>query len=415
MPELSRAVAQQIVDRIATDVSGAVSIVDTSSYVLASTRLLLGSELGGSARDAVDDDHGSATAREQSDHITLPLVYDGVVLGSIVLHDGGPQQVRLAPLAKALAELIIHQSRLLDQINRQHWLRDRFVFNLLHSRFNASHDEIIQEATALEVDLSLPRLVVVIDIPGKGGSSDNAASSLLSRPNHLLEHARAVISRQAQDIYCWFHPHSLVLLAAIDPSQFAVERDALAIRIQRWLDTVATAGADTPNAGIGRYYAGWPALPQSFADARFALEIGPFIDRTSRVFLPRDLGLASFVCHPNPILKSELAHRLLHPLLDRPDLLATLEAFLETELSAVQTAQRLCIHRHTLDYRLTKIAQLTGLDPRQFHCAAQLQAALLWLHTENTLGALDTPPQVRQPANRDVQLDDVRAGELHLT
>ena len=35
------------------------------------------------------------------------------------------------------------------------------------------------------------------------------------------------------------------------------------------------------------------------------------------------------------------------------------------------------IHRHTLMYRLAKIAQLSGRDPRQFEDAAALYAALL--------------------------------------
>ncbi len=41
------------------------------------------------------------------------------------------------------------------------------------------------------------------------------------------------------------------------------------------------------------------------------------------------------------------------------------------------TARTLHIHRHTLAYRLEKIARLTGHDPRIFATAAQFSAALI--------------------------------------
>jgi sugar diacid utilization regulator len=206
-----------------------------------------------------------------------------------------------------------------------------------------------------------------------------------SYPSHLLEQARRVIHRYAQDSYSWCGSRWLVLLAVVDPLKIETDRQELLAAVQRFLDMLNADRAAPASAGVGCYYAGWPALPRSFADAQFALELGSQIHGPGRVFLPKDLGLASFVCHADAALKTELAERLLQPLLDKADLLATLETFLNANLSSSQAARTLRIHRHTLDYRLNKIAQLTGLDPRHFDAAAQLLAALLWLGTENSI------------------------------
>jgi carbohydrate diacid regulator len=130
------------------------------------------------------------------------------------------------------------------------------------------------------------------------------------------------------------------------------------------------------SAGLGRYHPGWPALAQSCAEAQFALETGMVLCGAG-VFHVEDLGLARFICSDDHAMKTELARHVLQPIDDRPELLDTLATFLEANLASAQTAQVLHIHRHTLDYRLSKIAQLIGLDPRQFQAAAQLQAALL--------------------------------------
>ena len=54
---------------------------------------------------------------------------------------------------------------------------------------------------------------------------------------------------------------------------------------------------------------------------------------------------------------------LLDPLERFPDLLRTLEAYLQQDLDRRHTAAALIIHPNTLDYRLKRIVELTGLDP----------------------------------------------------
>lgn len=381
--ELSYSVAQQIVERITTSLGVQCSIADPSSQVLACSNHT--HAIDRAVGDlAVQPNNGSHLADKD---VALPLLYADTAIGKIVLHGDGLRSTQLAPLAKALAELIVHQTSLLEQLMHQHWARDRFIFNLLHGSFNAAPDVVQREAALLGIDLDLPRIVVIVDTPATSDAeADHTAVAPAqiphSYPSHLLEHARRVIHRHAQDSYSWCGARWLIVLAVVDPLTIETDHHGLVASVQRLLDTLNTGIGAPASAGVGRYYAGWSALPHSFADAQFALKLGTQIRGPGRVFLPKDLGLASFVCHDDAALKTELAQRLLQPVLDKADLLATLEAFLGANLSSSQTAQTLCIHRHTLDYRLNKIAQLTGLDPRHFDAAAQLLAALLWLGME---------------------------------
>jgi hypothetical protein len=83
----------------------------------------------------------------------------------------------------------------------------------------------------------------------------------------------------------------------------------------------------------------------------------------------------------SPDLADRLAGRVLGPLeayAERrsSDLLETLEAFLACELDRRQTAQRLHVHPNTLDYRLRRIAELTGLEPGRPRDLVLLELAL---------------------------------------
>jgi len=53
---------------------------------------------------------------------------------------------------------------------------------------------------------------------------------------------------------------------------------------------------------------------------------------------------------------------LLAPLEDRPDLLVTLETWLRVDFNYAKTARALGIHRNTVDYRLQRVGELTGLS-----------------------------------------------------
>lgn len=60
------------------------------------------------------------------------------------------------------------------------------------------------------------------------------------------------------------------------------------------------------------------------------------------------------------------------------DLLETLETFLNHDLSISETAKALFIHRNTLIYRLDRITEFTGYNPRQIIGAVHLYCAV-WL------------------------------------
>lgn len=69
--------------------------------------------------------------------------------------------------------------------------------------------------------------------------------------------------------------------------------------------------------------------------------------------------------------------RLLDPLRRAPDLLPTLKAFVATEANRKKAAKQLLVHPNTVDYRLKRIEQITGIDPMKSSGLRALHAALI--------------------------------------
>ena len=61
----------------------------------------------------------------------------------------------------------------------------------------------------------------------------------------------------------------------------------------------------------------------------------------------------------------------------KSDLKKTVETFFEKDLNLTETAKKMGIHPNTVTYRLNKIQQILGLDPRKFEQASSIKVALL--------------------------------------
>jgi hypothetical protein len=139
---------------------------------------------------------------------------------------------------------------------------------------------------------------------------------------------------------------------------------------------VAPPGTDIPLARHPRALIarGEPTPPRELGEAledmRLLLDLGCRLGRTGELTLdalPIELLLAR-----SPRVADSLRRRVLGPLEDypgkrssdrrSPDLLQTLEVFLATGLDRRVAAERLHVHPNTLNYRLGRIEELTGLD-----------------------------------------------------
>lgn len=80
--------------------------------------------------------------------------------------------------------------------------------------------------------------------------------------------------------------------------------------------------------------------------------------------------------------------RLLEPLHDSPDLMLTLQAFVDSDANRKKAAKLLMVHPNTVDYRLKRVEQLTGIDPIRPSGLQRLHAALIAEQLEARKGSI---------------------------
>ncbi|MFB7718478.1 PucR family transcriptional regulator [Nocardia sp. NPDC056100] len=101
-------------------------------------------------------------------------------------------------------------------------------------------------------------------------------------------------------------------------------------------------------------------LPHAAGFAHELLELALRLGKPPRLYRFGDLALEYQLTRPGPA-RRHLAN-MLEPLHPFPDLIQTLRVHLGNGLNRRDTARSLHIHANTIDYRMKRICQLTGLD-----------------------------------------------------
>ncbi|MFC4126817.1 PucR family transcriptional regulator [Nocardia rhizosphaerae] len=116
-------------------------------------------------------------------------------------------------------------------------------------------------------------------------------------------------------------------------------------------------------------------VPRAAEQVHELLDIVHVIGADTKVYRPHELALEYQLTRPGPARDALAA--VVDSLEANPELLHTLEVHMSTNLQRSRTARELFVHTNTVDYRLKRIAQITGFDPGDLTGLCYLRAALL--------------------------------------
>jgi hypothetical protein len=168
-----------------------------------------------------------------------------------------------------------------------------------------------------------------------------------------------------------------VVIAVLDANG---PHDARAV-LDRAGAAVSQAGRGLLRAGIGTPFTGTGGFGTSYHEARRALR--HTTARKPVVASPHDVGIFDELLASSDETLAELVPDAIRQALADPVVRATLHAFVEADLNVAATASSMSLHPNSLRYRLRRITELTGRDPRKIADLMELIAATQVLTRQN--------------------------------
>jgi carbohydrate diacid regulator len=314
----------------------------------------------------------------------IPFSYGGNVVGFIVLGQEMANQSEITPLVRSIAELVMHQSILIEQIPKEEERLDKFIYDILN-RPLGDEPLLAAEARLFDIDLAHPRIAIVIYIddpalaPGRSDPTSDREIRITRYKNGIDRALKSFYTSSSDNIVAYIgHNHFAVLKDLAAGSQLQESLDSFKKSINTIYEIIKSEIKLPTTMGVGNYHPGLAGLRTSYNEATSAIELGSQMWGRDRIYRIDDFGvvapLLSGVDENNIYFSRELLDRLG----ENSEIIQTLEAFFKYDMSLTRTADELGIHRNTLVYRLDRIAETLGLDPRNFDDAVQIKLAILF-------------------------------------
>lgn len=257
--------------------------------------------------------------------INEPLIMNGEVIGIT----GDPEVVRpFGKLVRVTAALLIEQSKADEDKHNKRLNRQKFYLELSQKK---SYDERFKErAKSYQMDLNKQCRGVIIE--GELGWTVR-------------------------------HPHQV----EVNNKTILFFTDAAAY--EAFLEEVSHSQTEV-RIGIGLEE---KVMAQSMQQAEAALAIGVKLFPGRTLYPYEEFRILIGATHTKQEYFVEIINRL-----DKAELVQTLQAYIEENGDINKVALRLNIHRNTLTYRLERIRQLTGRNPKNLVQLFELLCGLAW-------------------------------------
>lgn len=385
---INRGLAEQIRSKAQAILKRDVIITDTSGQVLA------GQAETNFSPEALQAGQESRSLTSPGGVHWSPFVYEHQVIGVFGVAPAGDGQItpEVINLLQGLAEVLVHQTLLIDRIHSTAVVKANFINDLLQAA-TINPEEIYRQADILQLNLRANQAVMLFQLKGfekkqllnlSHLSSQEQRLAIIKATEAIEATIRASFQNYQDNIVSYADNDTFILLKGIggdnlntlNTIRFLREKadylfKTLSQLHQRSLITI----------GVGQYYPDLGGLRKSYQDAKLALSVGVKVWGPGRIYHIKEVGMYITLANVQTERKAELAHQILNPLLKNQQLFHTVQMFLGSNLNLTDAATKLHIHRNTLIYRLDKTKKLINLDPRHFDDALQIKLGLMFYQT----------------------------------
>ena len=281
--------------------------------------------------------------------LNLPIVIGDEIVGVVGI-TGKLDEIRgYGELVKMTAEMIIEQSILEKELQLDERINREVITQLINKGYK--YDTLFyKKIKILQLNLNEPRVAIVIK-----GNTDELR--LLSRLTDMLKELI-----EEHDLYTTLFTGEMVILKKVSLNDGIWNEEKTLQVLKIWLTKLDRLGLEI-SISIGSFYSEHKEWWKSYEEAKDALVVGEKLKVTQRIFQFRDVSLYVLLSKMIPTIKENSIFRGYDKLKlndKNLELQNTLDSYIKNSGNSKQTAAELYVHRNTVQYRLSKIHEITG-------------------------------------------------------
>lgn len=356
--KLKPVLAKKIINEVRSVLDESIIVVDQSATVIASTDIKRVSYFHEGAMIAMKNNEKLYITEEMAEEligvkpgINLPIRLEDEVIGVIGI-TGKPAIVEpFAEIIRRMTELIIREANYMEKKQWENRGLEAYFSEWIY--INKLTDEFREKGAILGVSFDSFYLCILFKVEPVDARPLNS-TTFTELMNNWFD---SEYDREEHDFLLpWGRDQFLMVKNADQPMDDA----DLTYKLNRLTKIFLKNYHVKLYAGVGETIE-LGTITASYQEAKKALNTA---GENKQIAFYHSLLLEIVLEEITSETKKEFAKRVLSALQEEPDLLQTLNVYLETNQMLKRTAELLHIHINTLRYRLEQIKKLTNIDPR---------------------------------------------------
>lgn len=398
--KITHQLAQDIVDKTMSILGKNINIMDEKGVIIGSGDKSRLNQFHEGAAKVIKEGKKLEIYSKDINHlvgakpgINLPIEHNNKIIGVVGI-TGEPNKVSpFGEVIKMTVEMMLQQEFLLKEIQLEKQAQENFIHDLISGRIGNDSDLFLTRGQIVGYDILIPRVALVMDIYQFEKTAKQSLQTfkglkegeiyLQRLKNDVLKTIQGIFVDTPQEIVSYTGGDKFVILKTINLKDSNEILRKKLFRIGKKIKNIISQKMKFKvTIGIGEYHKDVLGLSKSFKEAIQALDVGTRLEGAGNIYHINDLGIGRLLAEIREDTQQEIIKKTFYSVKDvrgkkiNETLLETLKTFFDNNLSISKTAQVIYVHRNTLLYRLRRVKEITGLDPKKFDDAVQLRIAL---------------------------------------
>jgi len=358
---------QNLVDKIISDISYNVNIIDTNGIIIASgEKNRIGNFHKAGLQAATNKCRIDINNADETSYISvksginLPFYYNKSLIGVIGI-TGDPSQIsELINIVKSMIELMYEQEMLKQKMYYRQSSKVFFINELLNITNREALASIMNWGSKLGYDMNIRRNVIIVQFISNANHTTFFTTEDMTQD--FILNLKKVHLHHKNDISTFLSSSRIIILKSSYEENTTKEKEHLQEYITEISKFISDEYQIEFSIGVGSFYDDLYYLKQSFFEAEYIINRFLHVSTTSIGYIHDYLigYLSSRI--PEDIL-THFFEENYEKLKSMPELLETVVVLSKNNLHLSHCANDLFIHRNTVLFRLNKIKRILQLDP----------------------------------------------------
>ena len=336
MPYLTQSNAQKIADRIMEVVPYNINIMNQNGEIIASgDKARIGSVHKGAVRaierrEAYNVYQDTETERKG---VNLPIIYNMQILGVIGISGDVDEVIGIARIVVTTAQLMVENDIFNDIVAIKETRLNNFLYEWSQRKEEDYNEAFLNQAEYFKIDVSKERVAVLFHLK-------RVRFSIIEKIQRALRKGDYII-RQSMD--------TIVILFEQGP------------QLQKRIGDIMALSSDLEKCFVGETS---KIALESVRSVDKVMKIAKAMKSSQQIISYDDLRVE---CLLSEISEDNVIQGIVEKLTEHDanhTLRNTIMVYADTNEDQKKACSMLFVHRNTLNYRLDKIEELTGLNPR---------------------------------------------------